>query len=126
VQAKPDGSLQVGGLVGRRLEEARKQLVENGRFIPLDRFVRLGERGFTNSNDQIHLRYQEAEALAVFLMQAHGGRYREEFLDYVKDAYRGRLKRTTGLALDDRLGVSYAQLGTELLEYLKKGPATPR
>ena len=28
-------------------------------------------------------------ALAVFLMQADGGRYREGFLDYVRDAYRG-------------------------------------
>ena len=38
-------------------------------------------------------------ALTVFLMQWHQGTYRDAFLDYVRDAYRGRIKRGTGASL---------------------------
>jgi hypothetical protein len=58
-------------------------------------------------------------------MQAQRGHYREAFLDYAHDAYRGRLKRTTGRSLAERLGVSYAQLDAEFLDYLKSKPPRP-
>jgi hypothetical protein len=41
------------------------------------------------------------------------------FLDYVRDAYRGHLKSTTGKSLSQRLGVSYETLDDRLLSYLK-------
>ena len=44
----------------------------------------------------VYLHYQQAMALTVFLMQWHEGTYRDAFLDYVRDAYRGRIKRRRG------------------------------
>jgi hypothetical protein len=121
VEPQPDGSLEVGGLVGRRFEEAIKSLVDQGRAIPLAQFVALDEDAFKHDDSQIYLRYQEAMALTVFLMQWHQGTYRDGFLDYVRDAYRGRIKRTLGRSLPDRLGQSYSTLEVQFLAFLKDG-----
>jgi len=119
VSPQADGSLEVGGFVGVRIEEAIKSLVGKGQAIPLDDFVALGEDAFMR-DDGIFLRYQQAMALAVFLMQWHDTRYRDPFLDYVRDAYRGRMKGAAR-KLDDRLGQSYATLDAQFLEFLKVG-----
>jgi hypothetical protein len=116
----PDGVLEVGGRVGPRFEAARGHLVERGEFIPLDEFVSYRQDRF-NAEPGVFLHYQEAHALAVFLMQAGGQRYREGFLDYVGDAYRGKLRRLSGRSLEGRLGVPYKTLDAEFLAYLKAG-----
>jgi hypothetical protein len=120
VSPQPDGSIEVGGLVGRRIEEAIRALVGKGQLIPLAEFVAYDQTAF-NDNAQIFLHYQQAMALTVFLMQWHEGTYRDAFLDYVRDAYRGRIKHGTGRALQDRLGQSYATLDAQLRAFLKNG-----
>jgi Protein of unknown function (DUF1570) len=120
VSPQADGSLEVGGFVGVRIEEAIKSLAGKGRAIPLDEFVALGEDAFMRDDPGIYLRYQEAMALAVFLMQWHDGTYRDAFLDYIRDAYRGRIKGTAR-KLDDRLGQPYSTLDAQFLTFLKGG-----
>jgi hypothetical protein len=117
----PDGSIEVGGKVGRRIEAARDSLVKDRRGVPLAEFVKLNLDRF-GADDVVHLHYQQADALATFLMDGRGGEYREDFLTYFADAYHGRLKRNAGRALDDRLGKSYEQIGAELLKYLADDP----
>jgi hypothetical protein len=121
VEPQPDGSLEVGGRVGRRMEEAIRSLVDLGRTIPLEQFMGYDEAAFAHDDSAIYLRYQQAMALTVFLMQWHDGAYREGFLDYVRDAYRGRLRASTGRKLQDRVGESYAMLEAQLLSFLR-GP----
>lgn len=113
-----DGSLSVGGLVGPRIELAKRHL-ENGSFLPIQRLVQLGQNAFT-AEDNVYLHYAEGMALAVFLMQADDERYRETFLEYVRDAYRGRLKGGTGKPLKTRLGVSYETLDREFHTFLRR------
>ena len=120
VVPQPDGSLEVGGLAGPRIEVAIKALIGMGQLIPLAEFIALGENGF-NSEDEIYLHYQQAMALAVFIMQWHDGIYRDAFLDYVRDAYRGRIKHGAGRTLQDRLGQSYATLDGQFRAFLKNG-----
>ena len=60
-------------------------------------------------------------ALTVFLMQWHEGTYRDAFLDYVRDAYRGRIKHGAGRSLQDRLGQPYATLDAQFHAFLKNG-----
>ncbi len=96
VEPQPDGSIAYGGRVGRRMEEAIHTMVGQERTIPLERFVGYDEAAFGRRDPQLYLRYQEAMALTVFLMQWHDGAYRDGFLDYVRDAYHGGIKRTTG------------------------------
>jgi hypothetical protein len=123
VEPQPDGSLEVGGLVGRRMEEAIKALVLERQGIPLAEFIAKDEASFTRHDSGIYLRYQQAMALAVFLMHWHDGVYREGFLDYVRDAYRGRIKRGNGRSLNDRLGQPFATLDAQLVSFLRRGIA---
>jgi hypothetical protein len=95
----PDGTVRIGGRVGPRIEEARKNLVENGRMTPLSAFVKYDK--------------------SSFLMLAGEGAYRESFLDYVKDACQGKIKGLSGRSLEDRLETPYATLESELVAYLK-------
>jgi hypothetical protein len=55
-------------------------------------------------------------------MDGSGGKYRERFLDYVRDAHRGRLRGDVGHPLDVRLGVAYKALDAEFLAALQPGP----
>jgi hypothetical protein len=123
IEPQPDGSLEVGGLVGRRIEEAIKAIVDREQAIPLARFVALDEKPFMNPDRGRYLRYQQAEALTVFLMQWHQGTYREGFFDYIRDAYRGRIKRQAGRSLEDRLGQPYSTLEAQFLAFLRDGRA---
>ncbi len=121
VMPQPDGTLEVGGLVGERLAAAQQSLAD-GKFLPLEEFLRLDQNAF-NRRNRILANYQQAEALAVFLMQWNDGTYRDDFLDYVKDAYRGRIKRTTGRSLEDRLGQPWRVVETQFRSFLAKaGP----
>jgi len=125
VSPQPDGSLEVGGLVGIRIEEALKSLVDRGLSIRLAEFVELDENAFMGK-PQVFTNYQQAMALTVFLMQWHQGTYRDAFLDYVRDAYRGRIKRATGRKLQDRLGQKYSTLDRQFLAFLKDGQTRMR
>ncbi len=118
VTPQPDGTLEVGGLVGERLAAAQQSLSE-GRFLPLEQFVMLDQNAF-NRRDRVHANYQQAMALAVFLMQWSDGVYRDAFLDFVRDAYRGRIKRGTGRSLEDRLGVPLRVIDTQSRDFLAK------
>lgn len=122
-----DGSIRVGGLVGPRLAQARKRLVDDRELVPLELFVGMDRGPFQGKKGEavIFLHYAEAMALAVFLMQADDGRYREPFLDYARDAYKGQLRRQTGRTLEDRLDRPYADLQREFLAYLGRTVAPP-
>jgi hypothetical protein len=118
VVAGPGGTFEVGGFVGARLLDARERIIGNGEFVPCAQFVRFGQADFLHP-ERKRLHYAEAEALTVFLMHTHSGRYREGFLDYVRDALRGRLQGDLGRALDDRIGISYKELDEAFLADLK-------
>jgi hypothetical protein len=125
VMPQPDGSLEVGGLVGPRIAEALNSIVTRRRAIPMADFVAFDEGTFRDKV-QIYHNYQQAMALCVFLMQWNHGAYRDAFLDYVRDAYHGRIKRGNGRSLRDRLGRSYSVLETQFLTFLEDGKTAQR
>ena len=122
IAPQPDGSLEVGGLVGPRIAEAYQSLVVRHDSIPMAKFVAFDESTFRDKI-QIYHNYQQAMALTVFLMQWNQGAYRDAFLDYVRDAYHGRIKRGTGRPLQDRLQQPYATLEKQFLTFLKDAKA---
>jgi Protein of unknown function (DUF1570) len=122
LQHDPDGSLRIGGLVGPRIAEAQRRLLRTNEFLPIEQLVSLSKpRFWDDAGGMIYRNYAEAMALAVFLMQADGGRHREAFLEYVRDAYKGRFRGGSGRPLDDRLGVRYPSLDRTFLDYLGRG-----
>lgn len=124
IRPRSDGSIEVGGRVGPRFANARDRLVVHAELVPTEQLVAMGPSQLNDVRegaDRLH--YAEAMALTVYLMQGDEGRHREAFLEYVKDAYRGRLTRGAGRSLADRIGMPYATLDERLLAFLK-GPAT--
>ncbi len=122
--AADGGRVTIGGLVGPRNEAARVTFSKPGRLVPLALFVRMDQDAFHAKNGgDIHQNYQQAIAFTTFLMNGRDGAYRDGFLDYVKDACRGRIQQRTGRSLEDRLGTPYAQLEREFLAYLQAGGA---
>lgn len=118
-----DGSIQIGGLVGPRNEEARATFTRGeGKLVPLDRFLGFDKRAFNHRVD-IYRHYQQASALTTFLLHGEGGAHREAFLDYVRDAASGRVRRTSGLGLPERLGRSPESIDSAFLQYLKGSPS---
>jgi hypothetical protein len=113
------GSLEFGGMASPRMNAAL-HLFASGQFLPLDRFLLLDQNAF-NRPERIREHYQQAMALAIFLMQANDCDYREPFLDYARDAFRGRIKRTTGRSLEDRLGEPLRVIDTRFREFLAQG-----
>ncbi len=124
LEALPDGALEIGGFVGPRLALARERLVERGECVPLDKFVAMSRTRFDGAGGgDVYLNYAQAMALAVFLMQGDQGRYRDEFLDYIADAYRGNYRRGgPAKPLFERLGTTPDALQTRFLDFLKKAP----
>ena len=124
LQAEPDGSLRIGGMVGPRIAQARRRLIGANEFLPIEHLVALGPAQFKGDRGggDIFLHYAESMALAVFLMQADGGSHREGFLDYVRDAYKGRFRGASGRTLEDRIGLRYPELDRAFLQYLATRP----
>jgi hypothetical protein len=118
VVVKPNDVMEVGGLVGPRIDAAKMKL-KDGKFVPIERLLRFDQAAF-NDGDAIYLHYAESMALTVFLLQGRGEAYRESFLEYARDAYHGRLRRDTGRSLESRLGVRYQELDKEFHEFLKR------
>jgi hypothetical protein len=117
-----DGSLQIGAPIGPRMAHARHLYVDRRQYAPIGSLVALSKNRFNDERD-VYLHYAESMALAVFLIDGAEGRYRQGFLDYVWDAYRGKLRPGgTGRSLQDHLGVPYKTLDAEFREFLKSIP----
>ena len=120
LQHEPGGKIRIGGLVGPRVAQARRRLIDRKEFIPIDQFVSYGRARFQGDigGGDIYLNYAQSMALAIYLMQAEGGRHREGFLDYVRDVYKGRYRGGAGRSLEDEVGIRYAVMNRSLLNYL--------
>jgi hypothetical protein len=116
LQHEADGTIRIGGLVGPRIAQAKARLIGRREFIPIEKFVGFSRSKFLSGD--IYLNYAESMALAVYLMQAEGGRHREAFLDYALDAYKGRFKGAAGRSLAEQVGLGFPELNRAFLAYL--------
>lgn len=133
VEPQPDGTLLVGGLIGPRIEVARQLILDGKLYVPIDTLTSLSKAAFDDSTPvftdprdivgpqgigKVFLHYDESMALTIFLMHFDRGRYRAGFLDYVRDAYKGRVN-TGSRSLSSYLGASAETLDREFLDFLK-------
>jgi len=120
LQREPGGKLRIGGLIGPRVAQARRRLVDRKEIIPIDQFVSFGRARFQGDigGGDIYLNYAQSMALALYLMQAEGGRHREGFLEYVRDVYKGRYRGGSARSLEDEVGIRYPEMNRGLLGYL--------
>ncbi len=121
IRPQEDGSLLVGGLVGPRVAQALDLVVKQGKILPIEQLVTMDRHDF-NAEPGVYVHYPESMVLAIYLMHAEGGRFRDAFLEYVRDAYDGRITPRTH-TLDEHLGQSYDAIQNGLVEYLRAEPA---
>ncbi len=81
----------------------------------------MGEASFKDES-KVNAYYAESMALVVFLMHADGAAYRDGFLDYVADAYRGQYRPGgTARTLMERLGLPAETLDERFRRVLAEG-----
>jgi hypothetical protein len=84
---KTDFGWTLGGRAAGRGPAASK-LVAADEHVPLAELAALGREAF-QTHERIADLYDECGGLADFFMNAHGGRYREAFLEYLVRVYSG-------------------------------------
>jgi hypothetical protein len=102
---------------GPRMDVARKRILEDKTYTPYEIFEAYGKAGFELPS-KIHDHYAQAMALTLYFLTHPDPRTRDVFLDYARDAYKGRLRGGRGLAA--RLGTESGAIDEALIDYLKK------
>jgi hypothetical protein len=126
IAPQQDGSYLLGRLDGsplstKRAEKLRKELEGRVNFLGIDELTGMGLARYRN-DEVVRSYYGEGMALVVFLMHADRARYRDGFLDYVLDAYRGRFRTGgPGRPLADRLGVPVRELDLAFRAFVRAG-----
>ena len=118
VQVAEDGAIQFASPVGARMDVARKRILNDHVYTPYEVFEAYGQTGF-NIQNKIHDHYAQAMAMTLYFLVGSDARTRDIFLDYARDAYKGRLRGARGLAT--RLGVEPKVIDESFIQYLKKG-----
>ena len=112
--AKTDFGWTLGGRDSGRGPAARTLLQDDAAHVPLAELTALGREAF-QAHDRIADLYDQCGGLADFFMNAHGGRYREWFVEYLVRVYSGTADPDTLARLCRR---SLAELDAEYREYL--------
>jgi hypothetical protein len=86
IQPTPFGWI-VGGRDAGRVPAAKERL-DDGFFVPLEEFCRLGRKDF-QADDRLPQIYSQIAGLADFFMNGAEGRYRESFVEYLVRVYSG-------------------------------------
>jgi|GEM_PF-4637720 len=106
----------LGGTSSARLRGACYRRLVEGFYIPLEKFVTLGQKEFYKSK-LLPKHYSQAAGLSDFFFNGQKGKYRAEFVKLVGEVYAGKASSSE---LPKRLGKTFAQLDSEYLEYLEE------
>lgn len=96
---------------------AQHNLIEDGFFVPLDRFARLSKNAYQTPM-HISERYSQASGLVHFYMHYKNGLYRDAMIDHFAALYRPIAPRFRIGGMDQFTGVPYSQLSQQYREYI--------
>ena len=115
------GYCTAGGFDAGRLPAARIRLLKKQVYTPLAELVAMS-RDTMQHDPRLPILYGESAGLAMFLMQADGGRYRQPLMEYLQAVYANS-SRATDQTLAKLTGTSYEKLDRQYYDYLKSaGP----
>lgn len=117
VEVVENREIRFGAPAGARMDVARLRILNDKVFTPYEVFEAYGQAGF-NMPSKIHDHYAQTMALTLYFLCGSDARTRDIFLDYARDAYKGRLRGGRGLAA--RLGLGPNEIDEALVRYLKK------
>jgi hypothetical protein len=116
VVVKSDREINFGKPVGARMDVARQRILENRVFTPYEVMEGYGQISF-NMASKVHDHYAQAMALTLYFLVGADARTRDIFMDYARDAYKGRMRGARGLS--DRLGQESIKLDSSFIKYLR-------
>jgi hypothetical protein len=111
------GRLILGGIEANPLVQNYLAAFRRGRHVPLEDLLRLKTfTDWTGTHDP-KPQYEAAGALVCFCMEARGRQYRADFIDYLRDSYRGT---TEGHELWEYLGWNQPTLAAHFEAWLSE------
>ena len=111
---RTDFGFTAGGRQSGRVPAARERLLDDNFFLPLRQLSKLGRSALQNEPELPKI-YSQLSGLADFFMNGEGGRYRNAFIEYLVQLYRGTAEQETLWKLCRR---SPEELDTEYKRYL--------
>ncbi|MGI9515925.1 MAG: DUF1570 domain-containing protein [Pirellulaceae bacterium] len=108
-----DGYVTLGGIDTVRLQTARLRAKREGFYVPLEELDAMDREELQRSPDVRKL-YSQSAGLSQFLLTTEDGKYREGFIDYIKQFYR---KRRLRISLAD-LTAPFDQLDRQYAAFL--------
>lgn len=126
---KPQGR---GGAVGDskhlRIDWARRFLVDEDFFIPLERFTAMTQHDFQCADmpngaprvDRLQHHYAQAAGVTHFFMHSGDGKYRDALIQYLAQIYSAdqRIRRNNA-TLEELTGVPFKELDRQYAEYMR-------
>ena len=115
----PGGDPRIGDIDHLRIENARRLQIVLGKHVPLAEFESLNLRQFQRgaTYEEIVERYQQATGLTHFFLHAEGGRYRDAFLQYIRELYD--VKKSSPTPIARLTGQTNTTLDAEYKAYLR-------
>ena len=123
---RTDGRLSVGNPLHPRIHWARVRVLEEGFYVPMQKFTSLGMNQFQHAGDVPTLQryYSQATGLTHFFLQYEEGRYRDALISYLTEIYSPDARvRARIQGLDQLTGVSFSELDQEYKAYLGTLPS---
>ena len=111
---RTDFGFTAGGRQSGRVPAAKERLLNDNFFLPLRQLSKLGRSALQNEPELPKI-YSQLSGLADFFMNGEGGRYRNAFIEYLVQLYRGTAEQETLWKL---CGRSPEELDTEYKRYL--------
>jgi len=128
-----------GGSVGDpghlRIDWARRFLVDDDFFIPLERFTAMTQREFQCADmvngpariKRLQQLYAQAAGVTHFFMHAGDGRYRDSLVKYLADIYSADQRvRKNNPTLAELTGVPFQELDRQYQDYMRGLPESTR
>jgi hypothetical protein len=113
---------RLGGAEAGRLPAARQRRLRDGYYVALAELAELGMTELQTRPDLPPL-YSQAAGLATFFVEGQGGRYREAFVELLRQIYAGRDEPGT---LERLSGESYRELDRQYEQYLREAVPSVR
>ncbi len=108
----------IGESSAGRLPSARRRLLEEEFYVPLDELTRLGKDDL-QAYQPLAKVYSQSAGLAAFLMDGEAGRYRELLVEYLAAVYAGRDDEHS---LSKAVGGSNSEVDAAYRRYLESLP----
>ncbi|MBL4884402.1 MAG: DUF1570 domain-containing protein [Planctomycetaceae bacterium] len=120
----PEGdnfTYEIGAPQFIRFYWARKRLLEEGYFVTLQKFSRMGMTPYQDVTvPQLQKRYSQASGFTHFFMHYKNGLYRNALMNYMAQIYHSSPKtQQSTRGMDHHTGVSYPALDLQYREYIQ-------